>query len=379
MPETENRIETFGGNNLLSEDEFYSFISQGDVGNIPEESLHNKALWQSLRDRPDGLGAVYLVRYFLLLPPDIFTAQERREFWQNIDFIDRIRNYQNIPEGLFSDEEILKHWLDVYNFDPGEVESSFNKIPNIVLRKMEEMGLLSVKTEKLVRTDGRELFVDELIDETGHTFGTKDIRLATNRSGEFLSFASLISPDYKLISMDQDQQRIFESYNDHTAWSTDSRRKTILYGDLSLDGSLFALLHEAGHSFQQKSADIMEILLYQADRLKNKEEGELSKLLENYEMEWAKNERNAWAYALKKMRTIKRNLKINIEPKLASRDDLHAVIGTCLSEYDKGFEFQFGRKSSAFTGGKSKSSAEILKRIRDEEERYLDEAFAKIA
>lgn len=359
-------------------DKWAEELAYGSFATIPDEILHNKMFWLHLRNWQDGLGAAYMCREFYLIPSDVFTQKEQKEFWQNVDFIYRLRNYQNIPEGLFSDQEIVAHWFEAYDHDSGEVTSSFTKIPKIALDAFEQKGILKTKSKKIIRDDGSELFVDELINEDGQMFGTKDIRLAIDRSGKSISFASLIASNYKFISMEQDRQSIPESIGDHEPWSTDSRKKTILFGDLTKAGALLSLLHEAGHSFQQEDADKLEELEFQIKLYETRaDQKKLNELAKEYEAIWARTERNAWAYALKKTRAIKRNLGFNLEPNLKSREDINDIIGTCLTAYDNGFELRFGKRSTVFTRGKLKPSDTVREDIKKEVQSYIDQEYSR--
>jgi len=359
-------------NNETAEAQINRWVdSYSGPSNLPLEAIGSKEFWLALKTR---LNSAYLCRDFNSIPKNLFNADERREFWLSVDAFDFARFYHNIPEGLFSEQEIIERWMKAYKEDPNFVGDIFDKVPKIVLDFMENKGFLSLSKKELNRSDGLKIEIEEFSDaNTRHPFGTKDI-VAADHQGNVIRFSTLASPSFKFVSMAQNQECFWDAINQNTVWSCDSRRKIILYGDLAERGSLFTLLHEAGHSFQEDLASKIEEGEYNLKLAeKGNKGGEVDRLIQEHIGLLAKAERDAWAYALSQIRLLRRNQNFDLEPSLKTKNDFDRIIGTCLCVYDQGKSIEMGIETMAFSRNQFRLDDDLLAFFNEEQEKFEKE------
>jgi|GEM_PF-1344272 len=228
---------------------------------------------------------------------------------------------------------------------------------------------------------------------------TKDIIL-TNDGGK-VNFSDFLPKGH--IFYDSAQMYEFKESRDTAHFSHDSDNRRVNFSHLEREGSLLALLHEIGHSNIQNSdkpndfrlnknklyeyANQAESRSLTEDKIRERGESiedyqrvviydpELDDwpfiatlvpkaIVKEYDQDWAKNERDAWAFALQKIRKIRQS-GIEIETSFSDLDSLKTFIYNALGTYDEKIALdkldqnQHGDKSKPFTKGKSFKKMDI--------------------
>ena len=243
--------------------------------------------------------------------------------------------------------------------------------------------------EQIKRSDG-VISLKHLKTLGGKYLSTTEI-VFIDKNGKKFDFSSLLPNGWKFASYEEINKNRYPLIGN--GFSADYKTKTIFYEDLSKDGALFALLHEIGHSWLAERVDgsFEEILNsyisdYQnreltIEDIKNRGEnpndyveirvydpygkgtGGLDndevwfsmlvpkEIIKKYGKAWAENERNAWAYALKQLRKLRREGFV-IEPNLKNFEEIESEIYSCLATYDEFFSKEYKDQSQYFTKGK---------------------------
>ena len=148
-------------------------------------------------------------------------------------------------------------------------------------------------------------------------FVVNDIRI-TNPEQEILSLSSLLPDDWKFVVNSRQSSRILYAHSNKKEISLPKYAKPInpyaskieCYSDkiispsiLERRGIFFSILHEIGHSH---AAQLSAKERYLRRRSQQRECFLTEKELKQYREIVIKSERDAWAYALKKYRSLKR-------------------------------------------------------------------------
>ncbi len=257
-------------------------------------------------------------------------------------------------------------------------------------------------SEQINRPEG-SILAEHLRDKEGRYLSTSEITFR-DKNGKEIKFSDLLPPGWKFISYKEKTEG--KSYipreSELSEFSSDAETKTITYGDLSRDRALFVLLHEIGHSWletQEKGySTFTKIIKNYTSNYENRDltEEDIRKRGENpddyerirvydaygkgtggpdndepwfsmlvpkeiirkYGKAWAANERNAWAYALKQLRQLRKS-GLSIEPSLEKLDDLLSEIYSCLRSYEEFFSKEYKNTTPYFTKGKSYKQKDI--------------------
>ena len=195
---------------------------------------------------------------------------------------------------------------------------------------------LKEKTEKL-----REKFIGprEIYLENGISFVAKvteeEPRLALMKDGrEEFNFKSFVPPETKLI------------FDMTEPWVADLKTKNeppkILVGKFTNIDGILAFLHEAGHLANEISSNLALSAQqkHKAEINKDKEnEYNISRLLAMKDEREAVilNERNAWAFALKKARWLERTYGISILKKIGDNKKIFDFVNGFLNNYEQSY------------------------------------------
>lgn len=178
-----------------------------------------------------------------------------------------------------------------------------------------------------VRFENGVLFVAQMMGEEPRLVLKKDGR-------EEFDFKSFVPPETELIFNMSD---LWTAYNP----TPDTPPKIIIGKFTDIDGIL-AFLHEAGHLANKLSSDLAFSAKQKHDQeidMYGRNEYNAYRLLAMKREKEAIiiNERNAWAFALKKARWLERTYGISILKKIGGRKEVFEFVNRFLNSYEQGY------------------------------------------
>ncbi|MFA6301329.1 MAG: hypothetical protein WC609_03190 [Candidatus Paceibacterota bacterium] len=204
-----------------------------------------------------------------------------------------------------------------------------------------------------------------------------------NRDETVVNFSKLLPPGYKFVTPSYLIRRpeLLSSISGNmlgdavlNGWLTYPPDKIIIIGDMQAPSSVFALLHEMGHTYQEINSP--ESLPQEEEKKNNgkKDTSEISQKISNY----SEKERNAWFRAIQIARQIKREKNINLfEIFKEKKEFIEFMYGTLLTHKVQ------GRLRLAYHAGEEEAVKHILLTMfdkydtEDTENKFLEGFFDK--
>lgn len=164
--------------------------------------------------------------------------------------------------------------------------------------------------------------------------------LITRDRETVFDIATLLPPGYRLVTpqyfKNHPKDASLFDYLD-SSWAHCPERKMILLGEFRGPEDILSVLHEIGHAYDGDKESNKKIFEIDDELVVSKDLTYKVLLTEELAKLKSKRERFAWAWALRALRKIQKETKI--EPLFATVEDLKRYVHECLASYRRNHEW----------------------------------------